>query len=59
MLKPWDADAVKRLRENLRWTQLELANSIGTNRAAIIRWESGESVPRLKSQRKLDELAEG
>ena len=32
---------LKHQRQSLRYTQLELANLIGTSRAAVNRWENG------------------
>ncbi len=56
MPKKWDPGAIKKLRQDLRLTQEELADKVGTERNTVTRWESGVSKPRLLSQRRLDEL---
>ncbi len=53
----WGAGTIKNLRVSRRQTQAEFAQDLLTDRNTIIRWEAGKSVPGMKNQRKLDELA--
>ncbi len=58
MAGDWDAEAVRRLREQLGVTQAELASRIGTRQQTISEWETGASAPRRMSQRLLRLVAE-
>lgn len=58
MAEHWDAEAVRRLREQLGVTQAELAGRIGTRQQTISEWETGSSTPRRMSQRLLRMVAE-
>lgn len=54
----WDAEGVRRLREQLGVTQSELAERIGTRQQTVSEWETGHSAPRRMSQRLLRMVAE-
>ncbi|MCB9484191.1 MAG: helix-turn-helix domain-containing protein [Dehalococcoidia bacterium] len=58
MARTWDAEAVRRLREQLGVTQAELADRIGTRQQTVSEWETGASTPRRMSQRLLRLVAE-
>ena len=53
----WGAGTIKNLRVSRRQTQAEFAQDLLTDRYTVIRWEAGKSVPSMKNQRKLDDLA--
>ena len=46
MARTWDAEAVRRLREQLGVTQAQLADRIGTRQQTVSEWETGASTPR-------------
>ncbi len=54
----WDAEGVRRLREQLGITQAEFADRIGTRQQTVSEWETGHSAPRRMSQRLLQMVAE-
>ena len=58
MASTWDAEAVRRLREQLGVTQAEFADRIGTRQQTVSEWETGASTPRRMSQRLLCLVAE-
>lgn len=37
---------IKRAREDLRWTQQQLADAIGVNRKTVDNWENNRTYPR-------------
>ena len=39
------AQQIKKQREYLRMTQIDLANKIGVTQQAVARWESGKNIP--------------
>lgn len=49
-------DVIIRLRETLKLSQSELADTIGVNQATVSRWEHGESVPSPLANQKLGRL---
>ena len=56
--EPWDAEAVRHLRDRLGVTQAELADRLGTRQQTVSEWETGASTPRRMSQRLLRMVAE-
>lgn len=58
MTRAWDAEGVRRLREQLGVTQAELADRIGTRQQTVSEWETGHAAPRRMSQRLLQMVAE-
>ena len=58
MTREWNAEAVKRLRDQLGVTQAELADRLGTRQQTVSEWETGASAPRRMSQRLLRMVAE-
>lgn len=53
------ADFIKRVRAKAKYTQQELAAELGVERTTIYYWEIERRTPSLKSQRKIDEFANG
>ena len=47
---------IRKLREQLDWSQQELAVELSVNTATISRWESGKSKPSRVARRRLREL---
>jgi len=47
---------VKRIRETLLITQVELADQLGVSFATVNRWEKGHHVPTITQKRKLRDL---
>ena len=47
------AEAIKARREELGWSQAELARRAGVSRAHIVLIESGERAPSMKTLRRL------
>lgn len=45
--------ALRRARKARGWTQEDLADRVGVNRSAIIRWEKGSHLPSWESAKKL------
>ena len=58
MSRDWDAEGVRRLREQLGVTQAELADRLGTRQQTVSEWETGAAAPRRMSQRLLRMVAE-
>lgn len=58
MSRDWDAEGVRRLREQLGVTQAELADRLGTRQQTVSEWETGSAAPRRMSQRLLRMVAE-
>jgi len=54
--KRWTDERVMEFRPALGLTQEGLAKALGLNRATIIRWEKGYSVPPPMAQQRLDGL---
>lgn len=48
---------VKKLREDLKLTQAQLAEQIGVDQSTISLWETGETTPRGPASRLLGMLA--
>jgi DNA primase catalytic core len=55
----WNAENIKKLREQLGWTQIKLAEKLGVNRNTINRWEIGKRSPGKLMRSKLDDLVSG
>lgn len=51
------AEAIKKIRWELRLSQQALAKEIGCTQSAISAWELGEREPTYKMVKKLDEYA--
>jgi len=47
---------LRAIRERRKIEAGELAEMIGVGRDCIYRWERGETVPRLRHQRRLEEI---
>ncbi len=47
---------IKKLREEKKWTQEQLASKIPLGREAISKWENGKSLPDISSLQKLSEI---
>ena len=45
-----------RLRKLRQWTQEDVADKVGVTRQAIAKWEAGDSVPDIRTARKLAEV---
>ena len=53
----WGSGTVRSLRVSLRLTQAQMAQRLGVARMTVQRWESDETMPSIRQQIKLDELA--
>lgn len=49
-------DKLKKRREDLNLTQGEFGAKVGVKAMTVYRWEKGESLPRRKTWRKLQEV---
>ena len=49
----WDSENIKTLREQLGWSQQQLAKELGVNRNTINRWEMGKRSPGKSMRSKL------
>lgn len=58
LTREWDAEGVRRLRDQLGVTQAELAERLGTRQQTVSEWETGTAAPRRMSQRLLRMVAE-
>lgn len=47
---------IKKLREEKKWTQEQLANKIPLGRDAVSKWENGKSLPDISALQKLSEI---
>ena len=47
---------IKRIRDTLLVTQVELAEMLGVSFATVNRWEKGHHIPTIKQKRALREL---
>lgn len=47
---------VKKLREKLLLTQMELSEFLGVSYGTVNRWEKGHYEPTMKQKRKLQEI---
>ncbi len=47
---------IRRVRTLRGWTQVQLADELGTDPVTVSRWERGVSVPRRSAQRRIAEL---
>lgn len=56
--RPMWSQRISWYRSKRGWTQLELANLIGSDEKSVRRWEKGGSMPRLYSRQKLAEVFE-
>ncbi len=54
----WDANRVRRLRQELGFTQQALAEELGVRQQTVSEWETGMYAPRGASARLLDIVAE-
>ena len=52
----FDAVSVKKLRERLNLTQLEMSSLLGLGKKTITRWESGKSLPSLSMSENLKRI---
>ncbi len=55
---PWDAETVRRLRQELGLTQQELAEELGVRQQTVSEWETGAYRPRGASVKLLRIVAE-
>ena len=47
---------IKKLREEKKWTQEQLANKIPLGRDAVSKWENGKSLPDISALQRLSEI---
>lgn len=50
------AENIRKLRNERRWTQPQLADKLGVSTQTISNWETGLKVPRMGSLQKLAEI---
>ena len=64
IVRGWDAERLRQLRERLDWTQAQMADEINqrsgmrANRHALSRWESGRVAIGYPAQRALSQIAQ-
>ena len=51
-----DLKEIKRIRENIGWSQIELANRIGISQSAITKYEAGSQIPSYEIGSKIFEI---
>jgi putative transcriptional regulator len=56
--KPWTAERIAALREELGLTQVAMADELGVRQQTVSEWETGRYEPRGASARMLQMLAE-
>lgn len=59
MTPAWTPEAIRALRQHLRWTQAQLAREIGVSLNTVTRWEAGGRAPNHWHALRLARLAGG
>jgi transcriptional regulator with XRE-family HTH domain len=54
----WTGDLVKAFREQMGWTQIELADKLGMRQQTISEWETGLYEPKRSTSKFLTMFAE-
>ena len=51
------AEELKKLRQQQRWSQEDLARTLGVSFATVNRWENGKTKPSRLAQEKIKQVA--